>query len=87
MTKERLAALVAILLGSGATNLIVDIAFDNTNLCDEGIISLSKLVNVSAELQYFSLDRNRIDDMDSAFAPFHVTKVVRLHPSALFDSL
>jgi hypothetical protein len=65
MKKERLAALVDI-FRSGATNSIVDIAFDNTNLCDEGIISLSKLVDVSAELQYFSFDRNRIDDMESA---------------------
>jgi hypothetical protein len=66
MKKECLAALVAIFLSGRATNSSMCLDFDNANLCEEGIVSLSKLVDVSSELQYFYLFHNRIDNMDSA---------------------
>jgi hypothetical protein len=64
--KERLAALVAMLQNGRATISCTDVKLINTNLCEEGIVSLSKLVDVSYELQYFYLHHNRIDNMDSA---------------------
>ena len=64
MSKERLATLVTTL--SGQVNKIETILIDNVNLCEEGIISLSKLVDVSSQLQTFCLHNNRIDNMDSA---------------------
>ena len=64
MSKERLATLVTTL--SGQVNKIETIIFNNVNLCEEGIISLSKLVDVSSQLQTFCLHHNRIDIMDSA---------------------
>jgi hypothetical protein len=45
ITKESMLKLVAI---SSATKSIADIHFDNANLCEEGILSLSKLVDVSS---------------------------------------
>jgi Ran GTPase-activating protein (RanGAP) involved in mRNA processing and transport len=66
MKKERLAALVAIFRSGRATNSSMCLDFDNANLCEEGIVSLSKLVDVSSELQYLYLFHNRIDNMDSA---------------------
>ena len=65
--KERLAALVAIFSNGRANNsscLTVEIV--NANLCEEGIKSLSELVDVSSQLQTFCLHHNRIDNMDSA---------------------
>ena len=65
--KERLAALVAIFSNGRANNsscLTVEIV--NTNLCEEGIESLSELVDNSSQLQTFCLHHNRIDNMDSA---------------------
>ena len=44
MKKERLAALVAIFRSGRATNSSTCLDFDNANLCEEGIVSLSKLV-------------------------------------------
>jgi hypothetical protein len=66
MKKERLAALVAIFRSGRATNSSTCLDFDNANLCEEGIVSLSKLVEVSSELLDLFLDHNRIDNMDSA---------------------
>jgi hypothetical protein len=66
MKKERLAALVAMLLSGRATNSSTCLDFDNANLCEEGIVSLSKLVDVSSELKYLYLGHNRINNMDSA---------------------
>jgi hypothetical protein len=66
ITKERLAAVVAILSNGRVTNLSTRIMFDNTNLCEEGIISLSKLVNDSSQLQKLFIHHNRIDNIDSA---------------------
>jgi len=66
MKKERLAALVDILSSGRATNSSTFVNFNNANLCEDGIISLSKLVDVSSELQCFCLHHNRIDNMESA---------------------
>jgi hypothetical protein len=67
MRKERLDALVDIFRsGRAAINSCKNVTFTNTNLCGEGIISLSRLVDVSSKLQAFSIRRNRIDNMDSA---------------------
>jgi hypothetical protein len=64
--KERLAALVAIFCSGRATNSSVNVKFINANLCGEGIIFLSKLIEVCTKLQYFYLYHNRIDNMESA---------------------
>jgi hypothetical protein len=64
--KERMAALVDICRSGRATISSTMFNFDNANLCNEGILSLSKLVEVCSELQEFYLFHNRIDDMDSA---------------------
>jgi hypothetical protein len=66
MKKERLAGLVAIFRNGGATNSSTYLYFYNANLCEEGIVWLSKLVDVSSNLQEFCLHHNRIDNMDSA---------------------
>jgi uncharacterized membrane-anchored protein len=56
MTNERLAALVAIFVGGRATNSSNVVNFNNTNLCDEGIISLSKLVDACPHLYELQLN-------------------------------
>jgi hypothetical protein len=66
MTNERLAALVDILLSGRANSSSMGIQFYNTNLCEEGIISLSKLVEVITTLQSFFIGNNRIGNMESA---------------------
>ena len=66
ITKERMAALVAIFRSGRATYSSDTVEFDNVNLCADGIILLSKLVDVSSELQTFCLYRNRIDNMELA---------------------
>jgi hypothetical protein len=66
MTKERLAALVAMFVSGRAANSINDVIFDNVNICGEGIVCLSKLVDVSDNLQTLLINHNRIDDMESA---------------------
>ena len=66
MKKEHLAALVDIFRSGRATNSSTDVRFINANLCQEGIISLSKLVDVSSNLQEFRLHHNRIDNLESA---------------------
>jgi hypothetical protein len=65
ITKERLAALVAMFVSGRATNSSTYTSFSNANLCEEGIISLSKLVETSSMLKIFSLCHNRIDNMES----------------------
>jgi hypothetical protein len=64
--KEHLAALVAIFLSGRATYSSTWISFDNANLCREGITWLSKLVDVSFNLQVFYIYHNRIDNMEAA---------------------
>jgi hypothetical protein len=66
MKKDRLAALVAIFRSGRATNSSTFVYFDNANLCADGIVYLSKLVDLSDELQYFHLFHNPIDNMESA---------------------
>jgi hypothetical protein len=66
MKKDRLAALVAFFCNGRAKNSSNSVSFNNANLCKEGIVSLSKLVEVSSELQYLYLEHNRIDSMESA---------------------
>jgi len=66
MKKEHLDPFVAIFISGRATNLSDTVHFDNVNLCGEGIISLSKLVDVSSKLRMLHLHHNRIDNMDSA---------------------
>jgi len=82
MTKERIAAIVAILsiqptfLRGTATNSCKVVIFDNVNLCEEGIVCLSKLVDVSSQLQACYLCYNRIDNMDSAHC---LSRSLKLH--------
>ena len=64
--KERLDALVDIFRSGRATNSSRFIQFINANLCGEGIVYLSELVEVSSQVQYFYLLHNRIDNMESA---------------------
>jgi hypothetical protein len=64
MTKERLATLVTAL--SGQVSTIEYINFINANLCQEGIIWLSKLVDACPQLQTLFIQNNRIDNMESA---------------------
>ena len=66
MKNERLAALVAILSSGRATSSSTCVSFKNANLCEDGIISLSKLVDFSSQLTNISLYYNRIDGMLSA---------------------
>jgi len=66
MKKVCMAALVDIFRSGKAANSITYLQFNNANICGEGIISLSKLVDVSSQLQCFCLHHNRIDNMDSA---------------------
>jgi len=66
MKKERLAALYAIFLNGSVNNSSTRFDFDNANLCGEGIIYLSNMVEVSLKLWCFSLRHNRIDSMESA---------------------
>ena len=64
--KEHLAALVAIFRSGRATNSSWCLDFDNANLCEEGIVSLSKLMDVSLQLNTLTIIHNRIDNMESA---------------------
>jgi hypothetical protein len=64
--KERLAALVAMFVSGRATNSCDGVRFINTNLCEEGFVCLSKLVDVSSKLHNLTINHNRIDNMESA---------------------
>jgi hypothetical protein len=66
ITKERLAALVAMFVSGRVNNSSTDVVFINTNVCGEGIVFLSKLVDVCYKLREFYLLHNRIDNMESA---------------------
>jgi hypothetical protein len=63
ITTESMSKLVAI---SSATKSLEDIHFDNANLCEESIISLTKLVDVSSMLKILVIKHNRFDSMKSA---------------------
>jgi hypothetical protein len=64
ITKERLATLVTAL--SGQVSTIEYIHFINVNLCQEGIVSMAKLVDACPQLQTLTINYNRIDNMESA---------------------
>jgi hypothetical protein len=66
ITKECLAALVAIFRSGRANFSRTYVIFDNANICREGIVCLSKLVDVSSNLQKVCLHHNRIDNLESA---------------------
>jgi hypothetical protein len=74
MKKERLATLVTAL--SGQINTLEYILFNNTNLCAEGIVWLSKLVDVSSKLHQLIISHNRIDSMELARC---LTSSIRSH--------
>jgi hypothetical protein len=77
MKKDCIDALVSILI-SGQVSTIEYIYFINVNLCKEGIISISKLVDVSTTLQRFSISHNRIDSIESAQ---YLSRSLRSHTS------
>jgi len=64
--KERLAVLVAILSSGRANSSSTYIQINNANLCGKGIVWLSKLVEVSSQLQTLLINHNRIDNLHSA---------------------
>jgi hypothetical protein len=66
MKKERMAALVEILSSRRAAYSGDSVYFNNANLCGDGIISLSKLVDACSQLQTLIIKHNRIDNMESA---------------------
>jgi hypothetical protein len=66
ITRERLAALVDICNSGRATNISRSIQFYNANLCEEGIVWLSKLIEASSMLRDFCLRYNQIDNIESA---------------------
>jgi hypothetical protein len=80
MKKERLAALLAIFRNGSATNANKYLHFNNVNLCKEGIASLSKLVDVSVQLQIFRLHHNRFDSIESARC---LSRSLKLHSSII----
>jgi hypothetical protein len=65
MTKDCLAALVAAFSGR-ANSSSTYIQFHNANLCGEGILCLSKLVDVSYQLQTLFIIHSLIDNINSA---------------------
>jgi hypothetical protein len=76
MRKEIFSALMASLCGR-AINAIDAVSFINTNLCGEGVVSLSLLIEQSLELVLLNLSRNRIDDMNSTL---RLSRALKLHP-------
>jgi hypothetical protein len=69
MSGETVATLVASLLCR-------QVIFENTNLCGEGIVLLSTLVEQSPGLETLAISHNRIDDMNSALC---LSRVLRPH--------
>jgi hypothetical protein len=66
MKKESMALLIDIIRSGKATNSSMKVIFNNPNICGEGIVCLSKLVDVSYNLQEFRLHYNQIDSIESA---------------------
>ena len=84
MRKETVAALVTSICGGSAINSIRDVSFINTNLCGDGIVSLSILVEQSLGLQSLTVSNNRIHDMNSARC---LSRALKLHPRINFLDL
>jgi len=82
MPKEIVVALLSTVCGGRANNSIHSVQFINTNLCGEGIVLLSTLVQSTSELQYFYLHYNRIDNMNSALC---LSRSLKLHPRMRLD--
>jgi len=64
--KECIAVLVAILSSGRANSSSTYIQINNANLCGKGIVWLSKLVEVSSQLQTLLINHNRIDNLHLA---------------------
>jgi hypothetical protein len=62
ITKESMSKLAAIFT---ATNSCAYARFDNVNLCEVGIVSLSKLVDASSKLTNCFIRHNRMHNMES----------------------
>jgi hypothetical protein len=77
MKKERLAALVATLSNGVANSSSTYIQFKNANLCGEGIVWLSKLVEASLMLNTLTINHNRIDNLHSACC---LSRSLKSHP-------
>ena len=78
MTKENIALMAAQVCGERAINSIKKIQFLNNNLCADGMISLSKLVEQSVDLETFHMVQNPINDMNAALS---LSRVLKVHPS------
>jgi hypothetical protein len=77
MTNENLA-LMSHVCGERSINSIKTIKFVNNNLCADGMISLSKLVEQSVDLETFHMVQNPINDMNAALS---LSRVLKVHPS------
>jgi hypothetical protein len=75
MTKDVVDQLVRFLRGQ--TSTLKFITFNNTNLCREGLISLSMLVEQCPALEMLDLSHNPIDDMNAANC---LLRALRSHP-------
>jgi hypothetical protein len=76
MTKETVD-LMAEVFGQMSINSIESINFEAANLCGEGLISLTKLVEQSLELKRLEISHNLINDMNVVIT---LSRVVRFHP-------
>jgi len=81
MQKESVAALARSLCDGRAINSISHVMFVNTNLCSDGVVLVSILVEQSSRLNQLNISRNRIDDMNSAM---HLSRTLKTHPNMKF---
>ena len=79
MTKENIASMSQV-CGERAINSMKTIKFVNNNICADGMISLSKLVEQSVDLEMFHMVQNPINDMNAALS---LSRVLKVHPSIL----
>jgi hypothetical protein len=76
MRKKVVAKLARSLVGK----IDQSIQFINTNLCRQGIISLSTLVEQSPDMDFLNLTRNPIDDVNPAL---RLAGVLKAHPGII----
>jgi hypothetical protein len=69
MTKDSIA-----LLASSLGGRLWDFKFDNNNLCPESLMSLLTLVENNQEMMTFTIENNRIDDLNVAMSLSNVLK-------------